>query len=159
MVSNLFKSLLVFSVLTFSQFASAAIVNMGTLPVAGGLFNTSGSAGNGRTEVFSLTVTSTSTLGVNLDTFGPSVLGAVLTDPSFGFIGNFLSNQTSPTVFTLAAGNYFLTVSGGTSTTGYFLNGYLNAAPVAEPESFAMFLAGLGLVGTMVARRKSKIAA
>lgn len=57
-----------------------------------------------------------------------------------------------------AGGNYFLLVSGVTSgTAGGAYSGYISAAPVPEPESYAMLLAGLGVMGTIVMRRnKSK---
>jgi hypothetical protein len=36
------------------------------------------------------------------------------------------------------------------------LVGALHTAPVPEPESYAMLLAGLGLMGTIARRRKTK---
>ena len=57
---------------------------------------------------------------------------------------------------TLAAGHYYLYVSGITNgTLGGLYNGAItvSAPPVPEPESYAMFLAGLGLMGVIVRRR------
>lgn len=52
------------------------------------------------------------------------------------------------------AGDYFLLVSGVTTgTNGGAYSGYISAAPVPEPESYAMFLAGLGIMGAIAARR------
>jgi hypothetical protein len=51
---------------------------------------------------------------------------------------------------------YKLTVKGGL-IPGHNLGSYsgtLNVSPVPEPETYAMLLAGLGLVGFMVRRRK-----
>ena len=59
---------------------------------------------------------------------------------------------------TFAAGTYVLTVTGnviGGATASY--GGNIVAAPVPEPESYAMLLAGLGVMGAIAVRRnKSK---
>jgi hypothetical protein len=64
--------------------------------------------------------------------------------------------------FSLAAGNYSVFVGGvnyvaqlyETAYPSYGLKVTLNVAPVPEPETYAMFLAGLGLVGLIAHRRK-----
>lgn len=55
----------------------------------------------------------------------------------------------------LALGNYYLQVSGSmvSDTAGSF-GGAVMLAPVPEPETYGMMLAGLGMVGWMVRRRK-----
>lgn len=55
----------------------------------------------------------------------------------------------------LAAGNYYVQVSGTlvSATSGAF-GGAVMLAPVPEPETYGMLLAGLGLVGFMARRRK-----
>ena len=64
---------------------------------------------------------------------------------------------------TLAAGYYDLRVSGQlvASSTGNFYSMGVNfspssAAPIPEPETYAMMLAGLGLMGFVAKRRKRK---
>jgi hypothetical protein len=55
---------------------------------------------------------------------------------------------------TFAPGSYYFTVSGianGTLGGEYVFSA--QALPVPEPESYAMLLAGLGLIGAMVRRR------
>ena len=56
----------------------------------------------------------------------------------------------------LAAGNYFLQIGGKAlkNTTGIY-NGSIQVTPVPEPETWAMMLIGMGLVGYQL-RRKSK---
>lgn len=49
-------------------------------------------------------------------------------------------------------GNFYLLVAG--KTNGGTYNGNISLSPVPEPESYAMMLAGLGLMG-FVARRRS----
>ncbi len=56
----------------------------------------------------------------------------------------------------LSAGSYFLKLSGTTWGTNASYAGYLNITPVPEPESYAMFLAGLGLMGAVARRRIKK---
>jgi hypothetical protein len=57
----------------------------------------------------------------------------------------------------LALGNYYLQVSGTmvSDTSGSF-GGAVMLAPVPEPETYGMMLAGLGLVGWAARRRKAK---
>ncbi len=67
-----------------------------------------------------------------------------------------VGNKLNLTWGALAAGNYYLQVSGTVQgTIGGLYNGAISVAapPVPEPESYAMFLAGLGLMGVIVRRR------
>jgi hypothetical protein len=75
------------------------------------------------------------------------------------------SHNATFSVASLAAGDYVLTVAGtvvGSVSAISALNGqqigsysiYGTLAPVPEPENYAMFLAGLGIIGAM-ARRKT----
>lgn len=59
-------------------------------------------------------------------------------------------------VYTLAAGtNYSFHVGGTSNFSGvYSVNYQLAAAPVPEPASIALTLAGLGVVGLVAARRR-----
>ena len=57
----------------------------------------------------------------------------------------------------LAAGTYSLR-TGGSVMGGNFIGAEFSITPVPEPETFAMLLAGLGLVGAL-ARRRNKICA
>ncbi len=63
--------------------------------------------------------------------------------------GNFSSFNTGA----LTAGNYYLNVTG--NVTGQFGGAYIAAiTPAPEPESWAMMLAGLGLVASAARRKK-----
>ena len=73
--------------------------------------------------------------------------------------GTFSGNNITASFSNLAAGNYHIDFTG--NATGALGGSYLAAVSVAavpEPETFAMLLAGLGLMGT-VARRRSRNAA
>ena len=70
--------------------------------------------------------------------------------------GSFAGNTQTYTFNLPAAGNYHVDITGiaeGASGGTYGIA--LSAAPVPEPETFAMLLAGLGLVGTIARRRKT----
>lgn len=73
--------------------------------------------------------------------------------------GTFAGNNTTFNFGPLAAGNYHIDFTG--TANGLAGGGYLAAVSVAavpEPETYALLLAGLGLMGT-VARRRSRNAA
>jgi hypothetical protein len=54
-------------------------------------------------------------------------------------------------------GPAYLSVSGVTSgSLGGIYSGSISVSPIPEPESFAMLLAGLGLMGAVVRRRSSR---
>ncbi len=55
----------------------------------------------------------------------------------------------------IASGAYDLRISGTVTGTNFgSFAGTMNAAPVPEPETYAMMLAGLGLMGFVARRRK-----
>ncbi|AAZ97753.1 hypothetical protein Tbd_1800 [Thiobacillus denitrificans ATCC 25259] len=76
--------------------------------------------------------------------------------------GNYFNQGAAGVTGTVdAAGNYTMswtsTISGGPfdgSTGGWTVNGTLAVAPIPEASTYGMMLAGLGLVGFAVRRRK-----
>ena len=77
------------------------------------------------------------------------------------------SNQTLendnwylPELSSLGAGNYYLQVTGQVlGANGGVYGGSMNVTAVPEPETYAMLLAGLGLVGFVGRRKAAKKAA
>ncbi|MCR5866336.1 MULTISPECIES: FxDxF family PEP-CTERM protein [Aquincola] len=107
-------------------------------------------------DTFSFTLTGESTIEAGLTAVLPSSFSAGFFElSSFTSPGSIASGSIGST-FTanLAAGDYFYTVKGvGTPGSTYALKSVVAAVP--EPETYALFLAGLGAIGFMAARRRS----
>lgn len=142
---------------------------MGSLPPSASFSNTVAGA---FTDVWTFNLGSPSVVAASLTNVEVSFGG-----PSFGGIAGFTAFLNGIQLFgpsssvttngvtvktqvlagatsTLPAGMYQLTVS-GTGVTGGSASygGNIVAAPVPEPESYAMFLAGLGVMGAIAVRR------
>mgnify|MGYP000636163262 CR=1 FL=1 len=65
---------------------------------------------------------------------------------------NVLSGFTG----TLIPGAYSLRLSGNAGTSGASYGGNLVLTPIPEPETYALMLAGLGVVGFVAARRRNR---
>lgn len=113
-------------------------------------------------DVYSFSLADPGTLSGNAQAvnFGPySILGLTVTlqDSSFSVIGSDSSPSDGFTFAGLAAGTYALNVLGfATGSGGGFYAGGIVAetAPIPEPETYAMLLAGLLAIG-FVARRRA----
>jgi hypothetical protein len=88
-----------------------------------------------------------------------NILGLTVTlqDSSFAVIGTDATPSTGFTFSNLAAGTYALNVLGfATGSSGGFYSGGMIATTVPEPETYALMLAGLGIVGFVAARRRAQ---
>lgn len=126
-------------------------------------------AGSTFTNYFTVTTTASNVLGLTVSGFaaqyaslsfeilsgGPSVVAGL---SGLNLFAGFSDPRNSS--FTLPAGTYSLRVDGVTKSLipGTFgvvsvnaVNGTVTAVP--EPESYALMLAGLGLIGTIALRR------
>lgn len=156
-----FKSLAIAGVLALAATSSFAnlTTNLGTLtpPQSVGFNNTvSGSF----MDTYNFSLSDASNVGVsitnfsffnvgNIMSFAAMLDGNALTLTSLGVAQQLAGSAT------LTGGNHVLTVSGIGGRPNASYGGNVVAAPVPEPESFAMLLAGLGLMGA-IARRRNK---
>jgi len=77
------------------------------------------------------------------------------TDDSYVTAASGNSNALSFSFANTPAGNYYLQVFGVTTgSLGGIYTGAISITPVPEPETFAMLLAGLGVMGAIARRRK-----
>lgn len=113
-------------------------------------------------DVYSFTLADPGSLSgnitaVNFGVYNIAGLTVTLQDSSFAVIGSDNTSLDGFSFGSLVAGNYALNVLGfATGSQGGFYAGGMIAttAPVPEPETYALLLAGLGIVGFMASRRK-----
>jgi hypothetical protein len=170
-------------VLASASFASTAAMaaTVGNTPQVLDLTDGSGFFGdtfasnnNGNTFADRFTFTVGGTTGWNLDAIISSVSRTA--DTGLDITGVSLYNATGDTLLSsgkslqsgnidvwtissdnLAAGNYYLQVSGNlvSDQAASFGGAVSLAAPVPEPETYGMMLAGLGVLGYLARRRKA----
>lgn len=113
-------------------------------------------------DTFSFTLGAQSIVTGKVESFGSLVGGfslwdkgsdgAIGTSDDFGIGGGAFGGTTS---LTLGAGSYYYAVSGNAfSAGGYAIASSAVAAPVPEPETYAMLAAGLGIIGFVASRRR-----
>jgi hypothetical protein len=181
------KTLLAALVIATASFGSTAMAQtttpktIGNSPQTLTLTNNAGFFGDvlgtnnlGNTFADKFTFSVNGTTGMNLDAIISSISNSASTGLDITGLALYGSNNTlvssghmmqtgSIDVWTLsttnlAAGNYYLQVSGNMMSNGAasFGGAISMAAPVPEPETYGMMLGGLGLLGFMARRRKAK---
>lgn len=98
-------------------------------------------------------------LGQGVKTLNVKIFNDTYTD-SLGSLVLLAGSVDVSFLKTVSAGTYHALISGTTQDTSWlpgkpFYNFSLVAQPVPEPESYAMFLAGLGIMGALVRRRRN----
>jgi PEP-CTERM motif len=114
-------------------------------------------------DVYSFTIAdpgsvSGSITPVNFGVYNIAGLTVTLQDASFAVVDSDNTPLDGFSFGSLAAGNYALNVLGfATGSQGGFYAGGLIAqtAPIPEPETYTLMLAGLGIVGFIARRRRS----
>lgn len=159
-MSHFLKSFLVAASLTLASVSSEAAV-IGNAQIGDSfnstIYKTPGTGNFIDTIVFNLSGSADVTYSISEFEFGSFINIDFL---GFGFYD--ASNNLLLDTSALVAGIYTLNIIGnvvGSAGGAYNLAYAVTATPVPEAETFAMFLAGLGLVGSIVVRRKFNIAA
>ena len=104
-------------------------------------------------DPYTFTLAGLSDVAGDTNSLGITWFGVLLNAPSLNFSA-LDSNPDDGFSFTgLSAGTYSLTFL-GSGTGGY--GGFYTVSAVPEPETYAMFLAGLGALGLMASRRRNQ---
>lgn len=103
-------------------------------------------------DTFTFSLASEKTVSGMTGWSGIGTFGLVLLDS----MGDTVATDTSPGSFSfmLGAGDYALNFVGFSAAPGSFYGGNVSAVP--EPETYALMLAGLGIIGFIGARRRDR---
>lgn len=121
----------------------------------GSLAFQSGSGQIAISDAYTFSLASGFTYDVTSMLLGFGITKYELFDSGNALLGSFMPNAGFNTL-TLGAGNYTYVVSGTANNFyTYSLSSAITAtAPVPEPETYAMMLAGLGALGFLASRRR-----
>jgi len=156
--------------------ANAATTPLGTLPLGATVFNGAVFGVGSFSDIFTFTLPSNggssyATVNFPLPLSGGSPYDTVFSSITLksnpdGIVGNgddvvvgstsLSGSAISLNVGPTAPGAYFLVVGGSVPTgfSGGLYSGAIAVSPIPEPESYGLFLAGLGLLGTIMTRRR-----
>lgn len=164
---KLFRALLVAAVGLVSLNASATNYNFGAVSDGFNALGTHSVAVGAFSDTISFTLGGSSSLSGAASSFQFNVgalpvlsitgLTAELYNSSNVLLGSGLSFSAPGFQ---AAGSYYLKLSGtANGVIGGLYSAGLNVSPAPEPETWAMMIAGLGLVGSIARRKKSNVLA
>lgn len=148
---------------------ATTFVNINLQPSAGiltSLFGASEVDAGGFSHVFNFTLTDEGLASGSLVTIALTAVGAAgdidfssafLDGTAFSFGANGYAEMGVLTLTHLTAGAHTITVNGSAVGGGSY-SGTLNVAPVPEPATWAMMIAGIGIVGFAMRRRADRVA-
>jgi hypothetical protein len=180
MMNSFFKRTAIVMVLAGISSAHATVSNLGNVNAATPTsFNGSVLQAGAFNDIFSFILPANGGSGYDIHNFPVSIQGTgnfntllssvslysnadgILFNSDDTYLQSFLvpgGNTTSFTWGPSLGGNMYLSVSGiANGSLGGLYNGAISVSPVPEPETFAMLLAGLGMIGAMVRRRAISI--
>lgn len=147
--------------LAASASAGAATYDLGALPVGVTQFGTYQVSGT-FSDTIDFTIGTLSSLSAGVGALNFSLGGTPYKNISnldltiYNSKGTDLGSGTDLTLKGLAAGSYYAIVSGqATGSAGGEYGGAISLSPVPESSTLAMLLAGLGVMGYVVSRRKA----
>jgi hypothetical protein len=153
------KPLVAASLVAFASLgAQAATTNWGSHDLLESALG--GTSGGVIYDTYAFTLGTASTVASSVSTFGSPIAPANYSiwnadNTATPFSWNFGGAPTVHTV-NLAAGSYYYAVFGvAPGFAAYSINSAAVATPVPEPETYAMLLAGLGIVGFVARRRRA----
>jgi len=125
-----------------------------------GNFGDSFASAQSFTDTFTVTLTSDYQLSVTATntaaTGGPiSFSAAELLDSSLNSLGPIAFGAV-PTTFMLTAGTYYLSFAGSATHSSSY-SGTIDIAPIPEPATWAMMVAGIAAVGVAMRRRAQNV--
>jgi hypothetical protein len=159
-MKKLLGSLALAAGMVASTGAGAATYDLGTLPAGVTQFGVNQASGS-FSDTIDFTLSGLSILSAGVGALNFSLGGATYKNISnldltvYSSNGTDLGSGADVTLKGLAAGSYYVIVSGqATGLAGGEYGGAISVSPVPESSTLAMLLAGLGVMGYVVSRRK-----